>query len=197
MDINFVISTAILLFFVLDPFGNVPLVLTILKDVPAERRRKIIVREVLIGLAILLAFLFFGKQILSIFHLETEAVRISGGVIFFIIGMRMIFPADPSQSLFAAQGEPFIVPIAMPMIAGPSALATLLVLAKNNPDAPVSVTLALLAAWISSSLILLSAPFMYRWLRRRGLTALERLMGMLLLFLSVQMFIDGIRGLVM
>lgn len=195
MDFNFLISTAVLLFFVLDPFGNVPLVLTILKDVPAERRRKIIVREVLIGLAILLTFLFFGKQILDVFHLETEAVRISGGVIFFIIGMRMIFPADPSQSLFAAQGEPFIVPIAMPMIAGPSALATLLVLAKNHPDAPVTVTLALLAAWISSSVILLSAPFMYRWLRRRGLTALERLMGMLLLFLSVQMFIDGIRGL--
>jgi multiple antibiotic resistance protein len=195
MDLNFILSTAILIFFVLDPFGNVPLVLTILKDVPAERRRKIIVREVLIGLVILLLFLFFGNEFLSIFHLETEAVQISGGVIFFIIGMRMIFPADPNQSLFAAQGEPFIVPIAMPMIAGPSALATLLVLSKNNADAPVSVTLALLAAWGASFLILIAAPFMYRWLRRRGLTALERLMGMLLLFLSVQMFIDGIRGL--
>ncbi len=196
MDFNFILSTAILLFFVLDPFGNVPLVLTILKDVPKERRRKIIIREVLIGLGILVVFLFFGNEFLSIFHLETEAVQISGGVIFFIIGMRMIFPGDSNQSLFAAQGEPFIVPIAMPMIAGPSALATLMVLAKNHTDEPVSLTLALLGAWTASSLILLAAPFMYRWLRRRGLTALERLMGMLLLFLSVQMFIDGIRGLV-
>ncbi len=196
MDFNFILSTAILLFFVLDPFGNVPLVLTILKDVPKERRRGIIIREVLIGLGILVVFLFFGNEFLSIFHLETEAVQISGGVIFFIIGMRMIFPGDSNQSLFAAQGEPFIVPIAMPMIAGPSALATLMVLAKNHTNEPVSLTLALLGAWTASSLILLAAPFMYRWLRRRGLTALERLMGMLLLFLSVQMFIDGIRGLV-
>lgn len=196
MDFNFILSTAILLFFVLDPFGNVPLVLTILKDVPKEKRRRIIIREVLIGLGILIVFLFFGNEFLSIFHLETEAVQISGGVIFFIIGMRMIFPGDSNQSLFAAQGEPFIVPIAMPMIAGPSALATLMVLAKNHTDQPISLTLALLGAWTASSLILLAAPFMYRWLRRRGLTALERLMGMLLLFLSVQMFIDGIRGLV-
>jgi len=196
MDFNFILSTAILLFFVLDPFGNVPLVLTILKDVPKEKRRRIIIREVLIGLGILIVFLFFGNEFLSVFHLETEAVQISGGVIFFIIGMRMIFPGDSNQSLFAAQGEPFIVPIAMPMIAGPSALATLMVLAKNHTDQPISLTLALLGAWTASSLILLAAPFMYRWLRRRGLTALERLMGMLLLFLSVQMFIDGIRGLV-
>lgn len=196
MDFNFILSTAILLFFVLDPFGNVPLVLTILKDVPKEKRRGIIIREVLIGLGILVVFLFFGNEFLSIFHLETGAVQISGGVIFFIIGMRMIFPGDSNQSLFAAQGEPFIVPIAMPMIAGPSALATLMVLAKNHTNEPLSLTLALLGAWTASSLILLAAPFMYRWLRRRGLTALERLMGMLLLFLSVQMFIDGIRGLV-
>jgi multiple antibiotic resistance protein len=190
-----IVSTAILLNFILDPFGNVPLILSILKDVDEKRRFRIIVRELLIGLFILLAFLFFGSDFLDLFHLETTAVSLAGAVIFFIIGMKMIFPPAQGNSLYAGTGEPFVVPIAMPMIAGPSALATLLVLSNQNPGHTLDLFWSLLLAWLMSAIILLLAPFLYRILRDRGLIALERLMGMLLLILSVQMFIDGFRAL--
>jgi len=127
-------STAILIFFILDPFGNVPLLLSILKKVDKKRRSKIIIREMLIGFFILVTFLFFGEKFLSVFHLETEAITISGGIIFFVIALKMIFPDADSENMFASKedGEPLVVPIAIPMIAGPAALATLLVLAKTN-----------------------------------------------------------------
>lgn len=189
-----ILSTALLLFFVLDPLGNVPLVLTLLKDMEPAKRRRIVIRECLIGLVILMLFLFGGETFLNIFHLETEAVTIAGGVIFLLIGLKMIFPAPDGGGLFAADQEPLVVPIALPMIAGPSALATLLVLSHNNPDNQLELAYSLILAWFVSSSILFVAPVLYRILRTKGLMALERLMGMLLLILSVQMFIDGIRG---
>ncbi len=189
-----ILSTALLLFFILDPLGNIPLVLTLLKDMEVQRRRRIVIRECLIGLAILVLFLFGGETFLNIFHLETEAVRIAGGLIFLLIGLKMVFPPRDGAGLFAVDQEPLVVPIALPMIAGPSALATLLVLSHNHPDHQSGLLYALLLAWGASSAILLVAPVLYRVLRKKGLLALERLMGMLLLILSVQMFIDGIRG---
>jgi multiple antibiotic resistance protein len=192
MDFS-ILSTALLLFFILDPLGNIPLVLTLLKDMDKSRRQRIVIRECLIGLVILVLFLFGGETFLNVFHLETEAVRIAGGLIFLLIGLKMVFPSADAP-LFPADQEPMIVPIALPMIAGPSALATLLVLSHNNPDHQYGLLAALLLAWGVSFLILLSAPLLYRVLRKKGLIALERLMGMLLLILSVQMFIDGIRG---
>lgn len=188
-----ILSTALLLFFILDPLGNIPLVLTLLKDMDKGRRQRVVIRECLIGLVILVAFLFGGDTFLSVFHLETEAVRIAGGLIFLLIGLKMVFPSADAP-LFPADQEPLVVPIALPMIAGPSALATLLVLSHNNPNNQYGLLAALLLAWGASTIILFSAPLLYRVLRKKGLIALERLMGMLLLILSVQMFIDGVRG---
>lgn len=189
-----ILSTALLLFFILDPLGNVPLVLTLLKDYDKQQRRKIVLRECLIGLVILVSFLFGGEVFLNVFHLETEAVRIAGGLIFLLIGLKMVFPSADGSPLFPPEEEPLIVPIALPMIAGPSALATLLVLSHNHPDDQMGLLYALLLAWSVSTLILFVAPVLYKVLRKKGLIALERLMGMLLLILSVQMFIDGFRG---
>jgi len=188
-----IISTAIVLTFILDPFGNVPLLLTILKDVDKKRHRRIIIREMLIGLGILLFFLFLGKSFLQLFHLETTSVAIAGGLIFLIIALKLIFPPTDGSNLFATTGEPFIVPIAMPMVAGPSALATLLVMANKQSESGHlwELTASLLIAWAISSLILLSSPIFLRILRKRGLIALERLMGMLLLIMAVQMLLDG------
>ncbi len=195
MDASFsILSTALLLTFVLDPFGNVPLLLTILKGVDDRKRYRIIIREVLIGLGILLLFLFYGDDFLNIFHLETEAVSIAGGVIFFIFGLKMIFPSPGGEALFASNQEPMVVPIAMPMIAGPSALATLILLSHNNPGKTTELLWSLLIAWGVSFIIFMASPMLYRVLRQRGLTALERLMGMLLLIMSIQMFIDGVRS---
>lgn len=192
-----IISTAILLMFVIDPFGAVPVILSILKDVDMQRKRVVIIREMLFGLGILTLFLFGGELFLNIFHLETESVRIAGAVIFFVIGIKMIFPGvEGSSGLYGSSKEPFMVPIAMPLIAGPSTLATLLVLSKSNPNSMGGLFIALLLAWFISALIMYLSPMLYKLLREKGLSALERLMGMLLLMLSVQMLIDGIRGLI-
>lgn len=199
MDLSFpILTTAVLLFFILDPFGNVPLLLSILKHVDKPRRRFIIIREMFIGLAILLTFLFFGEQFLSLFHLETQSITIAGGIIFFIISLKMIFPDANSENMFATKNnsDPLIVPIAMPMIAGPAALATLLVLAKTNQEHSMELLVALLLAWVACFLVMFFSTYLYKVLKVKGLIALERLMGMLLLMLSVQMFIDGIRALI-
>lgn len=189
-----VLSTALLLMFILDPFGNIPLLLTLLKNVDERKRYRIIIREVFIGLVILLVFLFLGDEFLNIFHLETEAVTIAGGVIFFVIGLKMIFPDPKGGPIFSSDSEPLVVPIALPMIAGPSALATLILLSHNHPGQTAELTYALLIAWGITFIIFLISPMLYRVLKERGLTALERLMGMLLLIMSIQMFIDGIKG---
>lgn len=197
METSFsIISTMMLLFFVLDPFGNVPLLLSILKNANQKQRYKTIIRESIIGLFILLIFFFFGEQFLSVFHLQTEAITIAGGIIFFVISLKMIFPNSQGDSIFSSkEDDPLVVPIAMPMIAGPGALATVLVLVKTNTEHLGALFSSLLLAWGISSLILLFAPVLYSILKNKGLTALERLMGMLLLIMAVQMFIDGITGL--
>jgi len=187
-------SSAIILMFVIDPFGNIPLLLAILKDMPRRRQFAIIFREMLIGLALMVVFLFFGKSFLALFSLETGAIRIAGGIIFFVIGLRMVFPG-PEGAIHTEGGEPFIVPIAIPLIAGPSALATLILMGDGHRMPRLSVLVALVIAWAISAVILLLSPVFYRFLGDRGLAALERLMGMLLLMLSVQMLIDGIRAL--
>lgn len=192
-----IISTAILLMLVIDPFGNVPVILSILKDVDLAKRRSIIIREMFFGLAILVVFLFGGELFLGLFHLETEAVRIAGAVIFFIIGLKMIFPGvEGSNGLYGSANEPFIVPIAIPLIAGPSTLATLLVMSKSHTHNIPELFASLLLAWGASALIMYLSPLLYKLLREKGLLALEKLMGMLLLIMSIQMFIDGMRGLI-
>ena len=192
-----IISTTILLMLVIDPLGNVPVILSILKDVDLERRKGIIVRDMLFGLAILVLFLLGGEGFLNLFHLETDAVRIAGAVIFFVIGIKLIFPgSEGSSGLYGTSKEPFIVPIAMPLIAGPSTLATLLVLSKSHASYFGGLFISLMLAWFASAIIMYLSPLLYKLLREKGLLALEKLMGMLLLIMSVQMFVDGIRGLI-
>ncbi len=193
-----ILSTAILLLFILDPFGNVPLLLSILKNIDPAKHRKIIIREMLIGLFILVIFLFFGERFLSIFGLETQAITIAGGIIFFVIALKMIFPDPNGHSLFVSSSdeEPLVVPIAIPMISGPASIASLMLLAKSHPTEISSILVSVLIAWFITSVILLSSPKLYKVLKRRGLTAMERLMGMLLLMMAVEMFIRGIRELI-
>ena len=186
-------SAAAILFLVMDPLGNIPVVLSLLKDVDEQRRRPIIIRELLIALGVLLFFLFFGQKLLNFLELQQESVSISGGIILFIIALRMIFPTRSGVMGETPDGEPFIVPLAIPLIAGPSALATLILMVRSNPERMLDWGLALLGAWALTAVIMISAPFFYRILRRRGLAAVERLMGMLLIMISVQMLINGIR----
>lgn len=189
-----IISSAVVLFLVMDPLGNIPIFLSLLKDIEPKRRWRIISRELLIALAILLIFLFFGQRILDLLQLESESVSIAGGIILFIIGIRMIFPSRRGVMGDQLEGEPFIVPLAIPLIAGPSALATLLLLVNSDPTNMLNWLYVLLIAWALTAVILLSAPIFYKILGKRGLAAIERLMGMILIMIAVQMLVTGIKS---
>ena len=177
----------------MDPLGNIPVLLSVLKGISPKRQRIIIFRELLIALVILVIFLFGGQSLLNFLHLQQESVTIAGGIILLIIGLRLIFPRSDGVMGKQPDGEPFIVPIAIPMIAGPSVLAMLILMTKNEPEQLSNWFFALLIAWAITALLLLAAPFLYRILRERGLKAIERLMGMILVMMAVQMLINGIR----
>lgn len=185
-------SVAFTLFLVMDPLGNIPMFLSALKEVPAERRRAVLVRELLIAYAVLVACLLVGQPLLRSLRLDQEAISIAGGIVLFLIALRMIFPSEGGVLGDAPEGEPFIVPLAIPLLAGPSALSAILVLARTAPERTLGWLGALTLAWAASAAILLSSNLFYKVLRRRGLLALERVMGMILVMLAVQMFLDGL-----
>ncbi|MEO6066080.1 MAG: YhgN family NAAT transporter [Lysobacterales bacterium] len=186
------LSAALMLFLIMDSIGNVPVFLALLKTLTPARRRVVLARELLIALAVLFAFLFGGAYILAALQLKQESVSIAGGIILFLIGLRMIFPTAEGVFGEVPDGEPFIVPMAIPSIAGPSTMAALMLLTNRHPDRSVDWSIALLIAWLASAVVLFSATALYRILGVRALSAIERLMGMLLVALSVQMFLDGL-----
>ncbi|GAA3943299.1 YhgN family NAAT transporter [Litoribacillus peritrichatus] len=186
------LNASLMLFLIMDPLGNLPVFMSILKSVPEERRMAVLRRELLIALAIMMLFLFAGQSILNALNLKQEAVSISGGIILFIIAIRMIFPGRGGVMGAQPEGEPFIVPLATPMIAGPSILAMLILLVNQSPDRQMEWALALFMAWLISSCILLASKPLFKLLKQRGLIAIERLMGMILVMMAVQMFLDGI-----
>ena len=164
-----------------------------LKAVPVERRRAVLVREIAIAYVVLLGFFLAGDYLFQILGLEQEAVSIAGGIVLFLIALRMIFPGESVRTGDPLEGEPFVVPLAIPLIAGPSTLATLLLLQRSASSTRGELLLALTIAWSISGLLLLSSTVLHRVLRERGLIAMERLMGMLLVMVSVQMLINGVR----
>ncbi len=185
-------AAAVTLFLIMDPLGNIPIFLSVLSRVVPERRRRILIRELLIALALMLLFLFAGPGILKLLGLSREAISIGGGLVLMIIAIRMIFPSRGGvMGDDDAEGEPLIVPLAMPLIAGPSVLATLVLLAETGPDRSGDWLLALMGAWGLTAVILLLSQKLYKVLGARGLKAIERLMGMILVTVSVQMLLNG------
>ncbi|MEO8450314.1 MAG: MarC family protein [Gemmatimonadota bacterium] len=190
-----VASAALLLFFVMDPLGNVPLFMAALKNVAHERQRIVILRELVIALAVLLGFLFGGPRLLELLHVSGTALTVAGGVVLLLIALRMVFPSgDHSLGEEVAAGEPFVVPLAIPYIAGPSAMATVLLLTSREPDRWPAWLLALVLAWAATGIVLFFAPTLGRVLGSRGLLAVERLMGMLLVVVAVEMVMSGLRA---
>ncbi|MGB1561623.1 MAG: MarC family protein [Sinimarinibacterium flocculans] len=186
------VSAAVLLFLVMDPLGNIPLFLSALKQVPPERQRKVILREMLIALAVLLLFLFLGGQMLRLLGLSQPALSAAGGIILMIIALRMAFPSRDHSLHEEVSAEPFIVPLAIPYIAGPSALATVLLLMSREPGRWIEWTGALLLAWGLCLPAMLAATRLRDILGVRGLTAVERLMGLILVTIAVEMLMGGI-----
>lgn len=185
-------SAALLLFLILDPLGNIPVFLSMLRNLPPRRQRIVLARELLIALVVLMLFLWCGKYALELMHLRKESVSIAGGIVLFLIGIRMIFPPPEGLMGEIPDGEPFIVPMAIPLVAGPSGMAAVILMGSNDPTRLGDWSLALMIAWAATAAILFSATYLYKWLGQRALVALERLMGMLLVAISVQMLMDGI-----
>ena len=186
------LSAALLLFLVMDPLGNIPLFLTTLKKVEPARQRYVVVRENMFALAVLVGFLFLGQYLLQLLHLSETALTTAGGLILMIIALRMIFPRRESSPQEDLEGEPFIVPLAIPYIAGPSAMATALLLMSREPERWPEWLLAVLIAWSASAIIIYFSGYFARFLGEKGLVAIERLMGMLLVTVAVQMLLNGI-----
>jgi multiple antibiotic resistance protein len=187
-----ILTPIVTLFLVMDPLGNVPTFLAILRHVPPERHRRILVREIAIAYVVLAAFLLVGGYAMRFLGLEQPAIGIAGGIVLFLIAIRMVFPSEAGLRGASVETEPFIVPLAIPLIAGPSALATLLLLQSTTPFP--SLLAALTIAWGVTGGILLCSTFLYRALGERGLIAVERLMGMILVMVAVQMLLNGLRA---
>ncbi|PIE39195.1 MAG: hypothetical protein CSA53_02740 [Gammaproteobacteria bacterium] len=188
-----VFSAFITLFLVMDPFGNVPLFLAVLKDVKGRRRFWVIFRELLIALVALFIFLFFGEPMLHALGVKQAAIGIGGAIILFLIAVRMIFPSPYGLMGDLPDGEPFVVPLAIPAVAGPSSLAITMLMVSGESDHMMKWSLALFGAWACTAVVLMCAPLLLKLLGNRGLTAMERLMGMILVILSVQMFFEGVQ----
>lgn len=189
------ISVIILLFVIMDPLGNLPIFMSILKHLEPKRRRVIIIREMLIALLLMLIFLFAGEHILSFLSLNTETVSISGGIILFLIAIKMIFPSqEGNNNVLSAGEEPFLIPLAIPLISGPSILAALMLLSHKYISKINYLVLALLIAWSMSLVILMMSNIFLQLIGNKGISVLERLMGLLLIMISIQMFLDGVRA---
>ena len=187
------VSAVILLVLVTDPLGNIPLFVGLLRQVDPSRRRRVILRELLFATAILLFFMVFGRRVLALMHLTDTAMGIAGGVILFLIALKMIFPHPDGGSGYRVHGEPFLVPLAVPFIAGPSAIATVLLLVSREPGRMVEWMAALAVAMAVSAVVLGFAEKISDFLGEQVTMAFERLMGLILTAMAVEMLLEGIQ----
>ncbi|MDB9865535.1 MarC family protein [Candidatus Thioglobus sp.] len=188
-----ILAAILLLVIIMDPIGNVPVFLSILKNIPLERRRIIIIRELLIAFIILLFFMFVGRYLLQMLEIEQSSLGVTGGIILFIIAIRMIFPGTKPLFGHNATTEPLIVPLAVPMLAGPSAIAAVILFMAQEPNRWVEWTFVVFVACLISGVILVSSETLGRKLGNRALIAIERLMGIILVMVSVDFILDGIK----
>ena len=183
-------SATILLLLITDPVGNIPVFANALKHVAPERRARVILREMLIAFFLLLTFMFVGEGFLRVMNLSELSLQIGGGVILFLIALRMVFPplaAEEAEILT----EPLIVPLAIPAIAGPSALATVLLLVSQQPERRWEWIAALCVTMVISVVVLVSAERIQRIVGPRLVTAVERLMGLVLVSVAIEMMLRG------
>lgn len=187
-----VFSAAVLLLLVMDPFGNIPFFIAALQNVEPARHRRVVLRELAVALVTLVLFLFAGQPLLRLLGISEPALTAAGGTLLLLIAIRMVFPRQGVALEEELSGEPFIVPLAIPYVAGPSAMATVLLIMNREPARWPEWLLALVLAWLACGLVLLAASALTRHLGRRGLIAIERLMGMLLVALAIQMLMNGL-----
>ncbi|MEX3583592.1 MAG: MarC family protein [Burkholderia sp.] len=194
MEYNFV-SATVLLILITDPLGNIPLFIAALRHVPGPRRVRVILREIAIAFTILLLFMVVGDRFLRMMSLTDLSLRIGGGIVLFLIALRMIFPHPDGAFGNGPRGaEPFIVPLAIPALAGPSALATVMLLTSQAPGKTMEWVGALTVTMLVCAIVLVLAERIQRWLGERTVMAFERLMGLVLVAISVEMILAAIRA---
>lgn len=194
MPVAEVFSAAVLLLLVIDPFGNVPIVVSALANVAPARRPRVVLRECFAAYLILVAFMFGGQAFLRWLQLSEVSLAIAGGIILFLIALRMVFRHPEGLFGDAPGEEPFLVPLAIPAIAGPSALATVMLMVSRDPAHRLAWVIALTAAMIVTTIVLVASGRLQRVLGDRGMIAVERLMGLVLTAIAVQMLLDGLRS---
>ena len=194
MPIAEIFSAAVLLLLVIDPFGNVPIVIAALSNVRAGRRLRVVLRECAAAYVILLVFMLGGRTFLKWMQLSEVSLAIAGGIILFLIALRMVFHHPEGVFGDPPGAEPFIVPLAIPAIAGPSALATVMLMVSRDPSHRLAWIVALTIAMAIATLVLLGAYRLQRVLGERGMIAVERLMGLVLTAIAVQMLLDGVQA---
>ncbi len=185
------ISSVITLALVMDGFGNIPLFIAALKKVAPERRKAVLVRELGIALLIMVAFLFLGKWFLKAFGIQEYSLSIAGGIILFIISVKLVFGGEEETKSDPKEDEPFVVPLAIPLVAGPAALSMVMITAAQQSNKFITLGAVIVASLINSVILMASFPIS-NLLGKRGLTAIERLTGMILILMSVDMIMGGI-----
>jgi len=185
-------SIALVFFLVANPIGNSPAILSLVKDYSFERQQKIILREAVISLIIVLFFQFFGEIFLGMLKISDYALTLTGGLVLFMVALQMIFHKPEIEGSSATKQEPFIVPIATPLISGPGVMTMVMISAKEAND-NIKITLAILIAWAGVISILAASPYLQKLIGKRGMAALEQIMGMLLGLISMGMIINGVK----
>ncbi|BBO60156.1 MarC family protein [Mycoavidus sp. B2-EB] len=192
MQYDFLTAT-ILLILIVDPLGNIPIFINALRNVATERRGRVVLREVAIAFITLLIFLLLGEHFLRLLHLTDISLQLAGGIILFLIALRMVFPAVDDRMNLEVVGEPLIVPLAIPALAGPSAMATVMLLSSQGPGQTIEWIGALTVTMVACAFVLILAERIQRLMGARTVIALERLMGLVLIAISVEMILAGMR----
>ncbi len=189
-----IFQIAVPLFLLMDAIGNVPIFLSVLKEIDPRRQRIIIFRELMIALGIIIAFYFIGDYLLTFLKISHHAVLLSGGVILFVIGIKLVFPKHEEHVESVEGKEPFLVPLAVPLVSGPAVLAGVMLLSRQAISDWVCIA-GIVCAWLATTVILILAPQLKKFLGERGLLACEKFTGLILIMLAIQMLLNGLNPL--
>ena len=193
MDHTF-LSVLVLLLLVLDPLGSLPVFISVMRNVAPERRTRVALRESALAFAALVFFMLTGQWFLTLMRLSERSLEVAGGVILLIIAMRMIFASGGEIYASDGQGrEPLIFPLAVPLLAGPSAMATVLLLASRQPERLLAWIGALTVAMLFSAAVLIGADRIRKWIGSSMVSAIEKLMGLVLTAIAVEMILAGLK----
>jgi multiple antibiotic resistance protein len=185
-----IFSIALAFFLVANPIGNAPAIIALIKDFDFQRQKMILVRESIFSFILAIFFQFFGEAFLGVIHIQDYAVTSTGGLLLFLVSLKMIFSSGQKSSNETIQQEPYIVPIATPLISGPGLLTIIMLYTKQESN-NLKIFLSILLAWTAITIILFMSPYMQKILGKRGLGALEQLMGMILSFIAMDMIVRG------